>query len=203
MNFLEYRELALRTAVYPAAARVHYPVLKLAGEAGEAADKMLSSLPDEGPKSILAELGDILWYVAAITRDVDVTEGWMSEPLSGLAAKAHMNESEPAAGSELGLLKNMLRLLAAATFPAEKLGKLIRDHGAVSDADLGVWASLPPEVLAEATEWMTLTLGEVARELAVCANALGSGLVEVAARNIEKLASRQARGVLKGAGDNR
>lgn len=203
MNFLEYRELALRTAVYPAAARVQYPVLKLAGEAGEAIDKMLSPFPGEGPKSILAELGDILWYLAAITRDVDVTDEWMSEPLSSLAEKSHMNKPEPAAGSELGLLKCMLRLVAAATFPSEKLGKLIRDHGAASDASLGVWASLPAEVLDEATEWMTTTLGEVASEVAVCADALGSSLEEVAAMNIEKLASRQARGVLKGAGDNR
>lgn len=203
MNFLEYQEQAMRTAIYPEAARVHYPVLKLAGEAGEAADKFLSPLPEEGPTSILAELGDILWYAAALARDLGAKEEWMSEPLSSLEAEAHQNESDPAASSERGLLKCVLRVAAAATLPVERLGKLIRDHGASNHFGLEAWSGMPTKAADEAADWMLGSLSALVPELAVLSRALGSSLEAVAAANLEKLASRQARGVLQGSGDAR
>lgn len=45
--------------------------------------------------------------------------------------------------------------------------------------------------------------GDVLWYLAILADALGFSLSEIAAMNLEKLASRQKRGVQKGAGDNR
>lgn len=46
-------------------------------------------------------------------------------------------------------------------------------------------------------------MGDVLWYLAMFANNLGLSLDEIASQNIEKLASRQERGVIKGAGDNR
>ena len=46
-------------------------------------------------------------------------------------------------------------------------------------------------------------IGDVLWYLTVFANLLGVSLNEVATTNVEKLASRQARGVLKGSGDSR
>ncbi len=72
---------------------------------------------------------------------------------------------------------------------AEKLKKLIRDHkGTVSD---------------EAKHEIAKEIGDVLWYLAVLADSLGVSLGDLAQLNIDKLASRQARGVLGGSGDNR
>lgn len=186
MTFLEYRELAMRTAVYPAAARVQYPALKLAGEAGEAAGKLaeLAAAGDRGP--LLAELGDVLWYVAALTRDLVTLEAWMSRPLADL-------EVEASAVADLSLTGSVLRMVAAASAPAERFGKLIRDGG------LDKGGSVP----ADAAALMLRSARETLLHAAVAAWALGSSLEGVARANVAKLASRQARGVLHGSGDSR
>lgn len=77
MQFNEYQEKAVASAIYPAGYQVLYPVLGLVGEAGEVADKVKkvvrddqSVMSDEKRASILDELGDVLWYVAALARDL-------------------------------------------------------------------------------------------------------------------------------------
>jgi len=83
MTFDEYARGARATATYPAAAHLLYPVLKLAGEAGEVAEKLGKLMRDEGwspgvplstaQRDALAhELGDVLWYVAAVAHDLDL-----------------------------------------------------------------------------------------------------------------------------------
>ncbi len=72
---------------------------------------------------------------------------------------------------------------------AEKIKKIIRDKsGEVSEAD-------KTELAAE--------IGDVLWYLAVFAHHLGVSFDDVATRNLDKLQSRQARGVLQGSGDNR
>lgn len=78
MTFSEYQQLALATRTYPDAGRnTIYPALKLAGEAGEVADKIGKIWRNEGftdvrgysaeqLKAICLELGDVLWYIAAL-----------------------------------------------------------------------------------------------------------------------------------------
>jgi NTP pyrophosphatase (non-canonical NTP hydrolase) len=81
MTFDDYALKARATAAYPANATLLYPVLKLAGEAGEVAEKLGKLMRDEGwaPGSALTadqrdalalELGDVLWYVAAVAHDL-------------------------------------------------------------------------------------------------------------------------------------
>ena len=81
MTFDDSALKARATAAYPAAATLLYPVLKLAGEAGEVAEKLGKLMRDEGwtPGSPLTaaqrdalalELGDVLWYVAAVAHDL-------------------------------------------------------------------------------------------------------------------------------------
>lgn len=81
MTFEDYARKARATAAYPTEATLLYPVLKLAGEAGEVAEKLGKLMRDEGwtPGSPLApaqrdalalELGDVLWYVAAVAHDL-------------------------------------------------------------------------------------------------------------------------------------
>jgi NTP pyrophosphatase (non-canonical NTP hydrolase) len=91
MTIDEYATMARATAAYPAAATLLYPVLKLAGEAGEVAEKLGKLMRDEGwspgtPLSnaqrdaLALELGDVLWYVAAVAHDLGL-------PLDEVAAR--------------------------------------------------------------------------------------------------------------------
>lgn len=70
----EYQEMAKKTAIFPESAKYSYPALGLAGEAGEVANKVKKLIRDgateeelnEKLMDIADELGDVLWYVAAM-----------------------------------------------------------------------------------------------------------------------------------------
>lgn len=78
MTLNEYQGKALETAVYPERYRVVYPALGLAGEAGEAVDKVKKVLrgddggewSEEKKRGIALELGDVMWYVATLAHDL-------------------------------------------------------------------------------------------------------------------------------------
>lgn len=81
MNFNEYQEKASVTATYPSVggATFIYPVLGLAGEAGEVAEKIKKIIRDDGgivsaekKIEIQKELGDVLWYVSEIARQLGI-----------------------------------------------------------------------------------------------------------------------------------
>ena len=83
MTLDEYASGARATATYPRTADLLYPVLKLAGEAGEVAEKLGKLMRDEGwapgtplseaqREALASELGDVLWYVAAVAHDLGV-----------------------------------------------------------------------------------------------------------------------------------
>jgi NTP pyrophosphatase (non-canonical NTP hydrolase) len=83
----------------------------------------------------------------------------------------------------------VLGLVGEAGEIAEKVKKLVRDK----NNDL---AQLDRHDMAA-------ELGDVLWYTAVLANFLGLSLDDIAQRNVDKLADRQARAVLGGAGDNR
>ena len=73
MNLNEYQKQAMRTAIFPEKDGYIYS-LGLAGESGEIANKVkkfvrdgytVEELPDK-INDLRAELGDVLWYVAAM-----------------------------------------------------------------------------------------------------------------------------------------
>ncbi|HEX7000346.1 MAG TPA: nucleoside triphosphate pyrophosphohydrolase family protein [Trueperaceae bacterium] len=81
MTLDEYQQAARSTALYPREVRVLYPTLKLAGEAGEVAEKLGKLMRDEAyvpgaelssaqRDALSAELGDVLWYVANLAADL-------------------------------------------------------------------------------------------------------------------------------------
>jgi NTP pyrophosphatase (non-canonical NTP hydrolase) len=74
VNFKEYQELAAKTAIYPEEYRIVYPALGLAGESGEVAEKVKKYIRDGNlDRDLLAkELGDVLWYVSALSRDLGI-----------------------------------------------------------------------------------------------------------------------------------
>lgn len=78
-GFDSYQENAVGTAIYPSEARIIYPALGLANEAGEVLGKIKKVIRDHGGaynpetrKAIAGELGDVLWYVAALCNDLDL-----------------------------------------------------------------------------------------------------------------------------------
>lgn len=81
MNFAEYQEMARSTAVYPAQYQVIYPSLGLNGEAGEIAelikkwirDEQSHNMSEERKSKLLYELGDVLWYLANIASDLNLS----------------------------------------------------------------------------------------------------------------------------------
>ena len=82
-----------------------------------------------------------------------------------------------------------LKLAGEAGEVAEKVGKIMRDgEGEPTDADITA---------------LRAELGDVLWYVAMMADDLGLSLSDVAAANLEKLASRKARGTIQGSGDNR
>ena len=86
--FDQYQKAAHETAL-PVCADFAYPALKLAGEAGEVAEKFgklmgdhqirsWEDIPEEKRRELTKELGDVLWYVSEISTRLDV-------PLSAIA----------------------------------------------------------------------------------------------------------------------
>ena len=80
MTLNEYQEGARSTAIYPASRQIIYPTLGLTGEAGEVADKVKKVIrdsndvfSDEKKHQIALELGDVLWYAAALAHDLGYT----------------------------------------------------------------------------------------------------------------------------------
>lgn len=90
----EYQRRALATAVYPPSVGPVYIGLKLAGEAGEVSEKLGKGLRNGSIKIVadnkfgvvtqidsalvaplLKELGDVLWYVAALAAELGHTLG--------------------------------------------------------------------------------------------------------------------------------
>lgn len=72
-----YHQEAMRTKVYGAGDKLTYPALGLGGEAGEVLNKIKKIVRDKNgvcdidtAHAIVAELGDVLWYISAIADDL-------------------------------------------------------------------------------------------------------------------------------------
>lgn len=80
MNFNEYQKQSQKTAQYPNKGNNYiYPVLGLAGESGEVAEKFKKIIRDsdgrideEKKVEIRKELGDVLWYISQIATELKI-----------------------------------------------------------------------------------------------------------------------------------
>ena len=77
LTLVEYQERAMISAMYGIGNTVGYPILGLVGEAGEIANKYKKvlrddegKLTDEKREALIDELGDVMWYTAALARDL-------------------------------------------------------------------------------------------------------------------------------------
>ena len=72
MRLNDYQVSAIQTAIYPYSARITYPAMGLCAEAGEVANKVKKIVRDGtmDRQSIADEIGDVLWYIAALANDL-------------------------------------------------------------------------------------------------------------------------------------
>jgi NTP pyrophosphatase (non-canonical NTP hydrolase) len=75
----DYQRFVKSTKVYDKEYELVYPILGLANEAGEVAGKLKKIMRDnegqltqEAFEGLVAELGDVLWYVTAIADDLGI-----------------------------------------------------------------------------------------------------------------------------------
>ena len=81
MNFTDYQTQSRKTAKYPAIGHpVIYPTLGLTNEAGEVAGKIKKIFRDKGGvigdaerEALKGELGDVLWYLAQVCTELDLS----------------------------------------------------------------------------------------------------------------------------------
>ncbi len=80
MELNDFQNEANKTAIYPIEQQIIYPTLGLTGEAGEVADKVKKILRDKNSifypddcHNIALELGDVLWYISTLARDLNYT----------------------------------------------------------------------------------------------------------------------------------
>lgn len=86
MNFNDYQAAAISTAVYPSEYGLWYTTLGLVGEAGEVAEKMKkfirddhAEMTDERRAALIDELGDVLWYIANLSDELNVDLAYIAE----------------------------------------------------------------------------------------------------------------------------
>lgn len=78
MHLSEYQKKAGETALYPGIGQnLYYPCLGLAGEVGEILNKIKkvmrdhdNKLPEGFREDLKGELGDVLWYLAALATEL-------------------------------------------------------------------------------------------------------------------------------------
>ena len=95
MNFSEYQERAMATAIYPSDYKVIYPALGLVGEVGEIANKVKKIIRDDDGKitkerreDLAGEISDTLWYIAALATDLGLNlDDIAKENLEKLASR--------------------------------------------------------------------------------------------------------------------
>jgi len=109
--------------------------------------------------------------------------------MAGYAAEAQKTAIYPGSGTSMGLAYAALGLAGEAGEIANKAKKVLRDSNG--------------ELTQERRAAMAAELGDVLWYIAALAKELDVSLAQVAQANLDKLASRQARGTLQGSGDQR
>lgn len=76
MELNEYQNRAAVTAIYPEEYQITYPLIGLIAEVGEFSNKYKKVLRDNTAidrENAVAELGDVLWYLSAISNDMGIS----------------------------------------------------------------------------------------------------------------------------------
>lgn len=173
MNFKEYEEKAITTRVYSPKVALPYVVLGLCGETGEFFEKLLKV---EARDLVLKEIGDILWYSAAIRVELNL------DPIEWPSAK--------------GMDKNAGFLIQANVgVIAEQMKKYLRDDWNEEEP----MKELSEDRKQKNHEALTIILQNLQ---SMAGKYFNVSLEAIAEDNIKKLAKRKANNCLHGSGDS-
>ena len=184
-----YQAAAMSTAL-PTSLNMAYMAYGLVNEIGELQEKLISNtLGILTSEETLKELGDVLWYIAGVSqiRGWKLSEVVLDDTTDIAISEYAVGEESEVLASESGqesCIKLSIGLTIAAGNLCGALKKEIRDN------------THKPDVEKEA-------LRRIFQISVMLAKVMSSTLEHVAIANIEKLASRKARGVIGGNGDNR
>lgn len=184
-----YQAAAMSTAL-PTSLNMAYMAYGLVNEIGELQEKLISNTPGIlTSEETLKELGDVLWYIAGVShiRGWKLSEVVLDDTTDIAISEYAVGEESEVLASESGqesCIKLSIGLTIAAGNLCGALKKEIRDN------------THKPDVEKEA-------LRRIFQISVMLAKVMNSTLEHVAIANIEKLASRKARGVIGGSGDNR
>lgn len=183
INWNEYQQGALSTAIYPLKRELEYTVLGLCSEIGEVGMAYAEGKQDAWGftagtiNNLIKEIGDVYWYCAAIADALNCT---LQHIVDNYAGKTNVPSGR-------GLV--VLSTVAHASEMAGVVKKAIRDNdGYLSEAG---------------AEQIKQHLGATIDLLNTLCARFGSDPRSVTAKNLNKLADRRSRGVLQGSGDNR
>lgn len=180
-----YQEQAHSTAIYPSEVKILYPALGLADEFGELVEKIHLK-----PQQVAKEMGDLLWYIANLASDLDLSlSGVVS--LLGAPSKRIVDFQQWVDENRQGFI-----VPEPCDFLTIKIGvvcglvkKLYRDDNSLLTDDRR-------SKIATSLAW-------ILAGVAVLSTQYGFLLSKIAEQNIHKLASRQERETLHGDGDER
>lgn len=178
MTYNEYKEAAMRTAIFPRDKEEEYLADGLAEESGEVRGKKKKAIRDDGwtggiaftderKDAIVLELGDVMWYVA------------VTGHVNGVSISPSKNDNDYLNGLYFD----------PAYYNMRNIDKYMRDLSKYAN----VTDSMP---LKDRLQMCVYYVGAIAACMDV-------SLEDVCKRNIEKLASRKRRDTLRGSGDNR
>ena len=217
MTATEYEQQAHRTIAGHAAENITYLSFGLMAEAGEVADKIAKAvrrgdivinnneIVGIGGGSvrlvgdIADELGDVLWFVTMLARRHGFSlEEIMRRNLDKLADRQARAVIVGDAAENITYLS--FGLMAEAGEVADKIAKAVRRGDIVINNNeiVGIGGGSVRLVGDIADE-----LGDVLWFVTMLARRHGFSLEEIMRRNLDKLADRQARGVIIGDGDKR
>lgn len=176
-TWVDYVSAAAGTAIYPGCGHnVIYPVLGLAGEISE----LVTTVEVERA----AELGDVVWYVAALSGELGIDPSRFDavalfDPVPGGSPPV-----VPLVGSPV-----VAQLVASSGRIVEHVKKMMRD-------DAGI-------LTVQRRELIVAELDVVVSCVSVVAAVCGTTLAAVFDANLSKLAGRARRNTLTGDGDHR
>lgn len=200
--FETYDDFVHTTAIFKADRGIQYCITKLAGEVGEFNQKLaeeVTSQPgftdhyfrewmrDGRRADMILELGDIVWYVAALSQQL----GYNITLLRGM----HPNRQYRVRDG-IGVLTFGLLLSSEVGAISERAGKIIRDKG-------GDGTNTSFNASFDFQKQTMRNLAEILDHVECVAAYFNASLEYVIERNVAKLESRRNRGVLSGSGDNR
>jgi len=179
MTFQEYQEKALSTAIYPEKYRLIYPTLKYSVELGELSEKIGKVDKDtngeftpESIQQILLEIGDVFWYIAALSKEVGFELDWLSKKF----------------------------VSSCKSFPYLAIMQLqIQQRRDIEQFERMITNGINRECLTYIQKFMSDLLWRLEDIIAY----FGEETETVAQMNLDKLASRKERDVIKGSGDDR